>query len=227
MQTSMAITALLMGLAGGPHCIAMCGAACAGIGYTAGEQQRQQTTAMGLFQLGRVMGYATLGAVAAATIQALGWLTTQSAALRPVWTMVHIAALLLGLVLLVQARQPAWLERSARRVWDKVKTLQRKGGVAGPVLVGMLWALLPCGLLYSALMVAALTGEPLQGAAVMALFVLGTSVSLMAGPWLLLRLHHLGWGNGQWGVRLAGLALAVSAGIALYLGLVHDQAPWC
>ncbi len=40
MQTSMAITALLMGLAGGPHCIAMCGAACAGIGYTAGEQQR-------------------------------------------------------------------------------------------------------------------------------------------------------------------------------------------
>jgi len=28
-------------------------------------------------------------------------------------------------------------------------------------------------------------------------------------------------------VRLAGLALAVSAGIALYLGLVHDQAPWC
>ena len=36
MQTSMAITALLMGLAGGPHCSAMCGAACAGIGYTAG-----------------------------------------------------------------------------------------------------------------------------------------------------------------------------------------------
>ena len=227
MQTSMAITALLMGLAGGPHCIAMCGAACAGIGYTAGEQQGKQTTAMGLFQLGRVIGYATLGAVAAATIQALGWLTTQSAALRPVWTMVHIAALLLGLVLLVQARQPAWLERSARRVWEKVKALQRKGGVAGPVLVGMLWALLPCGLLYSALLVAALTGEPLQGAAVMALFVLGTSVSLMAGPWLLLRMKHLGWGNGQWGVRLAGLALAVSAGVALYMGLVHDQAPWC
>ena len=74
---------------------------------------------------------------------------------------------------------------------------------------------------------AALTGEPLQGAAVMALFVLGTSVSLMAGPWLLLRMKHLGWGNGQWGVRLAGLALAVSAGVALYMGLVHDQAPWC
>ena len=36
MQTSLAVTALLMGLAGGPHCIAMCGAACAGIGRAAG-----------------------------------------------------------------------------------------------------------------------------------------------------------------------------------------------
>ncbi len=53
----------------------------------------------------------------------------------------------------------------------------------------------------------------------MALFVLGTSVSLMAGPWLLLRMQHLGWVNGQWGVRLAGLALAVSAGC----GAVHGS----
>ncbi|HEY9223554.1 MAG TPA: sulfite exporter TauE/SafE family protein, partial [Variovorax sp.] len=29
MQTALLGTALLMGLAGGPHCIAMCGAACA------------------------------------------------------------------------------------------------------------------------------------------------------------------------------------------------------
>jgi sulfite exporter TauE/SafE len=39
MQTSLAMTALLMGLAGGPHCIAMCGAACAGIGKAAGERK--------------------------------------------------------------------------------------------------------------------------------------------------------------------------------------------
>ncbi|MES2483790.1 MAG: sulfite exporter TauE/SafE family protein, partial [Pseudomonadota bacterium] len=29
--TTLAATALLMGLAGGPHCAAMCGAACAGV----------------------------------------------------------------------------------------------------------------------------------------------------------------------------------------------------
>ena len=182
---------------------------------------------MGLFQVGRVLGYAGLGGLAAATMQGLGWLTVQSAALRPLWSTIHVAALVLGLLLLFQARQPAWLERSARNVWERIKRLQKRGGAFGPVLVGMLWAFLPCGLLYSALLVAALTGVVWQGAAVMALFVVGTSVSLMAGPWLLLRMQGMGLGDGQWGIRLAGLALAISAAVALWMGLMHDQAPWC
>ncbi|MFZ1365233.1 MAG: sulfite exporter TauE/SafE family protein [Brachymonas denitrificans] len=227
MEASLIVTALLMGLAGGPHCIAMCGAACAGIGVTAGDRPAQQNRAMGLFQVGRVLGYAGLGGLAAATMQGLGWLTVQSAALRPLWSTIHVAALVLGLLLLFQARQPAWLERSARNVWERIKRLQKRGGAFGPVLVGMLWALLPCGLLYSALLVAALTGVVWQGAAVMALFVVGTSVSLMAGPWLLLRMQGMGLGDGQWGIRLAGLALAISAAVALWMGLMHDQAPWC
>ena len=41
MQTSMAITALFMGLVGGPHCVAMCGAACAGTGRAAGARSTQ------------------------------------------------------------------------------------------------------------------------------------------------------------------------------------------
>ena len=31
MSATLAVTALLMGLAGGPHCAAMCGAACGGL----------------------------------------------------------------------------------------------------------------------------------------------------------------------------------------------------
>jgi uncharacterized protein len=34
-------------------------------------------------------------------------------------------------------------------------------------------------------------------------------------------------GDGRWGVRLAGGALAASAGWALWMGLMHNQAPWC
>ena len=224
MQSSLALTALLMGLVGGPHCVAMCGAACAGIGQAAGLRK---TSALLLFQLGRILGYALLGALAAASMQGLGWLTVQSAALRPVWSMLHVAALVLGLVLLVQARQPMWLESAGRRVWRSVRALAAGWGGGAPLLLGTLWALLPCGLLYSALLVAALAGGPLAGAMVMALFALGTSVSMLAGPWLWLRLRGATPGDGQYGVRLAGAALAASAAWALWMGLVHDQAPWC
>lgn len=222
MQTSLAVTALLMGLAGGPHCIAMCGAACAGIGKAAGARG---TSAIWTFQAGRLASYSALGAVAAASMQGLGWLTTQTAALRPVWTMFHVAAMVLGLMLLVLARQPVWLDATARGIWGRVRALNAAWGRGAPLAIGALWAFMPCGLLYSALLVAALSGGPLEGAMSMGLFAVGSSVSLLIGPWLLLRLR--GPGAGAWGIRLAGLALAATSGWALWMGLAHDTAPWC
>jgi len=221
-QTSLAVTALVMGLAGGPHCIAMCGAACAGIGQAAAPRSTQ---AISMFQLGRLAGYSALGALAAATMQGLGWLTIQSAALRPVWTMVHVAAVLLGLMLLIQARQPLWLETGARRVWARVRTATQSMGLAAPLGLGVAWALMPCGLLYSALLVATLAGSVAGGALVMALFALGSGVSLWLGPWLLLRLGR--GGRDAWGMRIAGLALLLTAAWGLWMGLAHEQAPWC
>jgi len=41
----------------------------------------------------------------------------------------------------------------------------------------------------------------------------------------LLQLKNLG--DGSWGIRIAGLALAVISAWALWMGLMHDQAPWC
>ncbi len=222
MQSSLAVTALLMGLAGGPHCIAMCGAACAGIGQAAGAHKN---SAMWSFQAGRVLGYSVLGAVAAASLQGLGWLTVQSAALRPVWTLFHVATLVLGLLLLWNAQQPVWLEQAGKKIWIGARSLAAERGRGAPLVIGALWTFLPCGLLYSALLVAALTGHALEGAGVMALFALGTSVSMMAGPWLWLRLGSNG--AGDWGVRLAGLALAASSVWALWMAYAHDAAPWC
>ena len=230
MDLTLATTALLMGLAGGPHCVAMCGAACAGMGS---GQRQLNTRAMWVFQAGRLVGYSALGAMAALSIQGLGWLSVHAAALRPVWSLFHVAAALLGLMLLVQARQPVWLEKSARKVWLGVQQVTRRtaGGaghraaLATTGLMGVLWALLPCGLLYSALLVAAMTGSAVQGAGVMALFAFGSGLSLMAGPWLWLRLR--GAGSGQWAIRIAGLMLFASSAWALWMGLVHNTAPWC
>jgi sulfite exporter TauE/SafE len=222
MQTSLALTALIMGLAGGPHCVAMCGAACAGIGQAAGAQQNRAHQS---FQMGRWLGYSLMGGLAAFSVQALGWLTVESAVLRPVWSMLHVAAVVLGLLLIWQAKQPVWLDQSAQNLWAKIRKLNSNLGKIAPVGVGVLWALMPCGLLYSALMVAALTGNAWDGAITMACFALGSGLSLGFAPWLLLKLKSLG--DGAWGIRLAGLALASTSGWALWMGLAHNQAPWC
>ena len=229
MQTSIALTALLMGLAGGPHCVAMCGAPCAGI---ARSGPGQKTRSMWLFQAGRVLGYSSLGGFAAASIQGLGWLSVHLAALRPVWTLFHVATALLGLMLLWQARQPVWLEASGRQIWNHIRSFTNAGNSRSPktagvatLLVGVLWALLPCGLLYSAVLVAALSGNIVEGSLAMALFALGSGLSLMAGPWLWLRLRNQG--SDQWAIRLAGFALFAASAWALWMGLVHNTAPWC
>jgi sulfite exporter TauE/SafE len=211
-----------MGLAGGPHCVAMCGAACAGISRAAGERSTQ---ALWTFQISRLMGYSLFGAFAAGSVQGLAWLGTNTSVIRPVWTMFHVAALLLGFVLLWSARQPAWMENLAQSVWRKARPVLTRLGSRAPIVLGLAWALMPCGLLYSALLVASLSAHAMDGAAIMALFSVGTSISLTAGPWLLLRLR--GGGSGGWGIRLAGLALAATSGWALWMGITQPTGLWC
>ncbi|MBY0463577.1 MAG: sulfite exporter TauE/SafE family protein, partial [Burkholderiales bacterium] len=94
-----------------------------------------------------------------------------------------------------------------------------------PFVLGAGWALMPCGLLYSALLVASLSASVLDGAAIMAAFALGTSVILTAGPWLLLRVR--GGASGAWGIRLAGGALIATSGWALWMGITQPSGIWC
>jgi uncharacterized protein len=221
MQTTLAVSALLMGLAGGPHCMAMCGAACSGIT----QSKEKKARSMWIFQAGRLAGYSAMGGMVAMSMQSLGWLTVHAAAFRPLWSLVHVAAALLGLMLLWRARQPVWLENAARTVWSHMRSASGKIQISAPLVLGMMWSLLPCGLLYSALLVAALTGSLVDGAAVMALFALGSGVSLMSGPWLWLRLRRQG--SGQWAIRIAGLVLFATSVWGLWMSLVHNTAPWC
>lgn len=222
MQTSMAVTALFMGLVGGPHCVAMCGAACAGISRAAGDRSKQ---ALWSFQISRMVGYALLGAFAAGSVQGLAVLGSHTIAIRPVWSMFHAGVFLLGLALLWRARQPAWIDHLGQSLWRKTRPVLARLGPRASLVLGLAWALMPCGLLYSALLVASLTAHVVEGAAVMALFSLGTSISLTLAPWLLLRLRS--GQSGAWAIRLAGLALASTSGWALWMGMTNPTGLFC
>lgn len=222
-----------MGLAGTVHCVAMCGAPSAAVVRVCAPARPRVGWAG--FHLGRLLGYALAGAVAAASVGWLAQLGQWSPALRPLWTLAHMAALALGLFLLWRGRQPAWLEqlgRGGRRGEAVVVRWQGRGAaLARSSAIGALWAAWPCGLLQSALMVAALANTALAGAAVMAVFALASGVALGVAPVLWARLlgRDAVWQARvtRWSTRLAGLALAAASAWALGHDLFVRFAAWC
>lgn len=240
MQTALFASAFVMGLAGGPHCVAMCGAACAAVGQvvrspagrgvaTLSRIDRIERTAESMplvLQAGRIAGYAAAGAVAAGAMQGLAAGSAHVPALHPLWLMLHAIVLGWGLVLAVAGRQPVWALRAGKAIARSTRTLRRS--TAGVFVLGTLWVALPCGLLYSALMLAALANGPAQGAFVMALFAFGSGLSLWLAPWLVQRSRwRIGALRQQWGTRLAGVLLVVVAMQALHLDVLHQIELWC
>lgn len=172
--------------------------------------------------VGRVFGYALLGTAIGASSGLLWRATSMHPAMRTVWIMLQAALLVYGLATVALGRQPAvvgawWFRRlpgnwpAPRRqaasaagrpaaVSDEVpvnfvgRGVQRPG-VATLWVRGMAWALLPCGLLYSAVGLALMAASPWGSGAVMATFGLGTWVGLALATTLIRRLKPVlaGW----------------------------------
>jgi sulfite exporter TauE/SafE len=222
MDSALVASALLMGLAGGPHCAAMCGAACTAVAGSA----RPVSPSLLALHGGRLAGYAAGGAIAAAGVASLGSFETAAPLLRPLWSILHVAAVVLGAWLLWTARTPGWLSRAGPRLAAVahgrpiriVRTLPRSTGAA---LAGACWVAVPCGLLQSALLVAALASTPAAGAATMAAFAAGSTLVVVGaqGAWSGLRRLRPGSRLGTLSVRLAGALLAGSSLFALWHGL--------
>lgn len=219
MQNALLVSALVMGVAGGPHCVAMCGAACTGLSQT----HPKPNVGIALYHLGRLFGYALLGAIASYGITSIAWLSTYSAVLRPLWTFFHVLVFVWGWILILQAKQPVWIDNSGKRLWRHIKRLSAIKG--GHFYIGALWAFMPCGLLYSALVIAAFNANPVGGALTMAAFAIGSSVSLFFVPWI--------WMNLKtklvepYGMRLAGVMLASASAWAIWMQLKHQSQIWC
>ena len=233
MQTAWAGAALLMGLAGGPHCVAMCGAVSAAVvrivpaGAAVEGHPGNAFAAPAAFHLGRIASYAAAGAIAAASVDSLAQASAQVAALRPLWMLLHVFVFAWGAMLAVAGRQPVWAQRIGRTLEARLRPLAG-GTPAGLLAAGALWVAMPCGLLYSALLLASLGNGPLQGGLAMMSFAIGSGLSLALAPWLWQRLRWGGTGRLQaWGARLAGLLLAAVALQALWTDLGHRIADWC
>lgn len=234
MDAALVFSVLLMGLMGGPHCVVMCGPACAA---AVGGQQRGLTASAVALHGGRLISYSAVGAWAAASVGALAALSASHPWLRPIWTLVHAGALGLGLWMLLTARQPAWMADVGRRKAKVGEAPIHWRKPARNLAIGSLWAAWPCGLLHSALVVAALGNSAASGALVMGAFWLASTVALVVGQglWQRLRGQSAGAERSQpvavwqsaWATRLAGLLLAGAALSAMGHGLWTQVYNYC
>lgn len=221
LELSLIGAALLLGLGGLPHCVAMCAAPCAAV-------TRGNPLSSTAFHLARAAGYMTAGAVVAIGVSNLAVLHQLAPVTRPLWTLLHAAAVVLGVWMLVTGRQPEW---RWGRAAAPAASLATAGGawvaMSGPKdlarsgAAGLAWVAWPCGLLQSALLLAALAPNAAGGAVVMGGFASASAPALWAGTRLMRGFGDSRWRS--WSVRLAGgLIVAASAWMTW-----HQVADWC
>ena len=208
--------ALLTGLLGGVHCVAMCGGIATGLSASAGKPGLGNAFAL---NGGRVLGYTVAGAI----VGGFGGGLLMLARSDTVATGLRVA---MGAVLLMVAARLMWphalgfLSRGGGWLWRMLRPLQSHLPAAGPLrpwAMGLLWGWLPCGLSSTVLVAAWLEASALHGALVMASFGLGTMATMVPVTWS--------------GARLGGLLAnrAWRAGAAAFValaGLVTMAGPW-
>lgn len=229
------IAVFLIGLLGGTHCIGMCGGIVSALSVRPLNMVGRSAPEWPLhfaYNFGRVTSYAAAGALAGA-IGSAGLLLND---VLPVQMALYVLANLmlvgLGLYLTGMSRALAFTERLGQRLWRHVQPLTSRflpaKGVSQALPLGALWGFLPCGMVYSVLATALVSGSAIRGASLMLAFGLGTLPNLLLAGVLVARLRDFAQRRG---VRLAsgllvlgfgvfGLANATTLGGRLWQGVV-------
>jgi len=214
--TESLLAALLLATAGAGHCLAMCGALSMNISFAVPATQRQGSALLRwhvLVNTGRVALYALLGALSGG----FGAVIKQQAPglMRGLIILASLVLMLMALQLLGRAAGVRRLEAFGQGLWRRVQPLTsallplRHGWQA--LLLGALWGFLPCGLIYSALLLASASASALQGALMMMVFGIATAVPVATSGIVAGRLSVLR--RPLW----RGLAAAASLIMAAYL----------
>lgn len=177
------LAVFIVGLLGGVHCVSMCG----GIVGALSTGLPGQTSRAGLlhlsYNLGRIGTYTLLGAALGA-VGSVGMLFGNVLPVQlTLYVLANLMLVALGLYLTGMTRVLAPVERAGMRIWKRIQPLTRHflpaRTPARALPLGALWGLLPCGLVYSILATALVSGSALRGAGLMLAFGLGTLPNLL------------------------------------------------
>jgi uncharacterized protein len=190
--------AFIAGVAGSAHCFAMCGSLASAVGMRAHSRgvSFSGTFANALsYHLGRLSGYSVAGAICGV----LGMSLQAVLDIARIGSWLRIASGVLLLLIALRMLSPwnplRWLETSGAKFWRRLQPMTRKIGALNghthAVALGFLWGWLPCGLVYSMLLFAALSGDALRGGVILLAFGLGTLPTMLTSTVLASHVQRL------------------------------------
>lgn len=224
------LSAAFAGFLGSGHCVLMCGAISQSLNRASNAfatNNRSCTSRCGgsiTQNLSRIMGYALMGAL----VGGLGNGALNAARSLELRAYAQIASglimVLIGATLLFERKAFASLERPGLKLLPYLIKLRAKlpkrAGLTRDIAAGLLWSLMPCGMVYAALSAAWLSVSALQGGLMMLCFGFGTMPALLGLGQMVLRLERapkLKRSAGAFVLLLGLVSLAYAGGIATHV----------
>lgn len=173
-MTTLLWSALVLGFAGSLHCASMCGPIALAIPMTTSDRARVVFQSL-FYQLGRITSYAIMGGI----LGFMGWGVTLAGYQKGF-------SIALGVLIILVVVFPSVLRFSSNKYEKFSQWLKNAIGKALSInsnsaafKVGLLNGILPCGLVYMALIGALASGEIMEGMLFMTAFGLGTLPMMM------------------------------------------------
>jgi hypothetical protein len=220
----------LVGLAGSVHCAGMCGGIVGALSLprphppapamrepafplpvrSSTARAGASLTWVGAYNAGRIASYMTAGGLAGGLAGSAASLASLPALQAGFYWAANLMLAALGLFLMDAWRGLARVEQAGQALWRHLAPLLRRVNGARAnggrmFALGALWGWLPCGMVYSVLVTAMLSGSALGGAGVMLAFGLGTLPMLAA----------LGLAGGRLRVLMARRTVRLCCGLAI------------
>jgi sulfite exporter TauE/SafE len=223
------LAAFLLGLGSAPHCMAMCGGIASALLIGARQQtpavlasDQPATSALGdacLFGSGKLLGYMCLGLLAGTG----GYLLTgaHQSMFGLLRGLAGILMILMGVHTAGWWRGLSRFERLAFQLWapllERARAL-RLDSNRNKLLAGVFWGFLPCGIVYTVLLMAMTSGSLIKGMMIMLVFGIGTMPFVLAAGGML----QMG---ARWlratGVRTALGLILISFGAVSLMMAIH------
>ncbi len=186
------LAAILSGFFGSTHCVGMCGGIAGVLTHSVRHHESSSLPVLQFgFHLGRITSYVLLAFALSAVVQTVGSLTQLQWWADATRALAALMLILMGLYLTRWWTGLTTLERYGATLWRRLQPLflRRSSAMrqhfASALFSGVLWGLLPCGLVYSALLTAGLQTTWFDSGIFMVLFGVGTIPALLLSASLL------------------------------------------